>query len=187
MVVLASRTGLCSRSRTKCRAHYTRFYTRNAVRPVCKPVPGGIRDSRSRGASQAAGAAPTLRYGPAGDSAPRLRLKASGMTERFPFGPASTARKSTPRCPFGRIAIYGYRTLSNDIKSLADLYPPFSLINSHLFRSARSSPGREAAKRTTLDGEDRLIFLCTPVITTNCRCYGMIEFGWDLNGTRPRT
>ncbi len=27
-------------------------------------------DSRSQGASQAAGAAPTLRYGPAGDSAP---------------------------------------------------------------------------------------------------------------------
>ena len=32
-------------------------------------------DSRSQGASQAAGAAPTLRYGPAGDSAPRLRLR----------------------------------------------------------------------------------------------------------------
>ena len=31
---------------------------------------------------------------------------------------------------------------------------PFSLINSHPFGSARSSPGREAAKRT-LDGEDR--------------------------------
>ena len=40
-------------------------------------------DSRSRGASQAAGAAPTLRYGPAGDSAPRLRLKGAGMAERF--------------------------------------------------------------------------------------------------------
>ena len=52
--------------------------------------------------------APTLRYGPTGDSVPRLRLKASGMAEREPFGPASTARKSTPRCPFGRIAIYGY-------------------------------------------------------------------------------
>ena len=56
--------------------------------------PGGIRDSRSREASQAAGAAPTLRYGPAGDSAPRLRLKASGMAERFPFG-ASAARSLT--------------------------------------------------------------------------------------------
>ena len=32
--------------------------------------------------------------------------------------------------------------------------PPFPLINSHPFGSARSSPGREAAKRT-LDGEDR--------------------------------
>ena len=28
--------------------------------------------------------------------------------------------------------------------------PPFSLINSHPFGSARSSPGREAAKRTLL-------------------------------------
>ena len=32
-------------------------------------------DSLRQGASQAAGAAPTLRYGPAGDSAPPLRLK----------------------------------------------------------------------------------------------------------------
>ena len=48
------------------------------------------------------------------------------MTERFPFGPASTARNP----------------------------PPFPLINSHPFGSARSGPGREAAKRT-LDGEDR--------------------------------
>ena len=34
-------------------------------------------------------AAPTPRYGPAGDSAPRLRLKAAGMAERFPFGPSA--------------------------------------------------------------------------------------------------
>ena len=98
-------------------ARYTRFSARNAVRPVLQARPGGIRDSLRREASQAAGAAPTLRYGPAGDSAPRLRLKAAGMTERFPFGPAGTARKSTPRCPFGRIAIYGYRTLSNEIQN----------------------------------------------------------------------
>ena len=48
-------------------------------------------DSLRREASQAAGAAPTLRYGPAGDSAPRLRLKASGMAESSlsarPHGP----------------------------------------------------------------------------------------------------
>ena len=63
-------------------------------------------DSLRREASQAAGAAPTLRYGPAGDSAPRLRLKASGMAERFPFGFAAMndnilyhalARPRTPR------------------------------------------------------------------------------------------
>ena len=89
-------------------AHYMRFSPRNAVRQVLQARPGGIRDSLRREASQAAGAAPTLRYGPTGDSVPRLRLKASGMAEREPFGPASTARKSTPRCPFGRIAIYGY-------------------------------------------------------------------------------
>ena len=52
-----------------------RFSARNAVRPVLQARPDGIRDSLRRAASQAAGAAPTLRYGPAGDSAPRLRLK----------------------------------------------------------------------------------------------------------------
>ena len=54
----------------------------------------------------------TLRYGPAGDSAPRLRLKASSMTERFPFGPSTRPA------------------------------PPLSLLNSASPRSARSSPGR---------------------------------------------
>ena len=39
-------------------------------KPESKPP-----DSLRREASQAAGAAPTLRYGPAGDSAPRLRLR----------------------------------------------------------------------------------------------------------------
>ena len=36
---------------------------------------GSGPDSLRQGASQTAGAAPTLHYGPAGDSAPRLRLK----------------------------------------------------------------------------------------------------------------
>ena len=54
----------------------------------CKTQPK-TPDSLRQGASQAAGAAPTLRYSPAGDSAPRLRLKAAGMTERFPFGPST--------------------------------------------------------------------------------------------------
>ena len=40
-------------------------------------------DSLRREASQAAGAAPTLRYGPAGDSAPRLRFKAAVPTARM--------------------------------------------------------------------------------------------------------
>ena len=48
-------------------------------------------DSLRQEASQAANAAPTLRYGPAGDSAPRLRLKTTGMAESSlsarPHGP----------------------------------------------------------------------------------------------------
>ena len=67
--------------------------------------PGGIRDSLRQGASQAAGAAPTLRYGPAGDSAPRLRLKAAGMAERF-----LSARPHGPNAP-----VWG-AMLSNAIK-----------------------------------------------------------------------
>ena len=64
------------------------------------------RDSLPRRGRSSRCAAPTLRYGPveswclrygpAGDSAPRLRLKASGMAERLPFGP-STARSLTTR------------------------------------------------------------------------------------------
>ena len=34
-------------------------------------------------------AAPTLRYGPAGDSAPGLRLKAAGIGRKVPFRPAT--------------------------------------------------------------------------------------------------
>ena len=59
-----------------------------ASEPTTKPNPNPP-DSLRQGASQAAGAAPTLRYDPAGDSAPRLRLKASSMAERFPFGPST--------------------------------------------------------------------------------------------------
>ena len=71
-------------------------------KPESKPP-----DSLHREASQAAGAAPTLRYGPAGDSALRLRLKAAGMAEREPFGPSTR-----PECSaFGRGAV-----LSNAIK-----------------------------------------------------------------------
>ena len=62
---------------------------------------------------------------------PRLRLKAAGMTERFPFGPASTARNTPPRCPFGRIAIYRYRKISNEIHNhWLICIPPFFLVNS---------------------------------------------------------
>ena len=65
-----------------------------------------------------------------------------------PFGPASTARM--PR--FGARC---YLTLSNEIQNhWLICIPPFPRKQSLPFRSARSGPGREAAKRT-LDGEDR--------------------------------
>ena len=72
--------------------------------------PGGIRDSLRREASQAAGAAPTLRYGPAGDSAPRLRLKAFWYGRKVPFRPGHTARMP-------RFWVQCYRTLSNEIQN----------------------------------------------------------------------
>ena len=47
------------------------FLTPTQTSPPERTAPDSLR----REASQAAGAAPTLRYGPAGDSAPRLRLR----------------------------------------------------------------------------------------------------------------
>ena len=47
------------------------FLTPTQTSPPERTAPDSLRP----GASQAAGAAPTLRYGPAGDSAPRLRLR----------------------------------------------------------------------------------------------------------------
>ena len=55
------------------------FLTPTQTSPPERTAPDSLR----REASQAAGAAPTLRYGLTGDSAPRLRLKAAGMAERF--------------------------------------------------------------------------------------------------------
>ena len=67
----------------------------------------------------------------------------------WPNRPASTARM--PLFVAWCDAIERYQMRYN---SLADPPPPFSLVSSASFGSARSSPGREAAKRT-LDGEDR--------------------------------
>ena len=47
------------------------FLTPTQTSPPERTTPDSLR----REASQAAGAAPTLRYGPTGDSAPRLRLR----------------------------------------------------------------------------------------------------------------
>ena len=52
---------------------------------------GGVGGEEPRGSPLS-----RLRYGPAGDSAPRLRLKAAGMTEREPFGP-------NPQPPFSLV------------------------------------------------------------------------------------
>ena len=63
-------------TRTTSKAHYTRFLCEKTLcDQSAKPVQAETTDSLRRAASQAAGAAPTLRYGPAGDSAPRLRLR----------------------------------------------------------------------------------------------------------------
>ena len=59
------------------------------------------------------------------------------MAERFPFGFAAMNDNILYHALAPRSAL-----------------PPFPLVNSHPFGSARSRPGREAAKRT-LDGEDR--------------------------------
>ena len=45
---------------------------------------GGVGGEEPRGSPLS-----RLRYGPAGDSAPRLRLRRPGMPERFPFGPSA--------------------------------------------------------------------------------------------------
>ena len=81
---------------------------------------GGVGGEEPRGSPLS-----RLRYGPAGDSAPRLRLKAAWYDRKVPFRPG----KHGPNAPF-------------------------SLVSSASFGSARSRLGREAAKRT-LDGEDR--------------------------------
>ena len=101
------------------------------------------------------------------------------MAEREPFGPSPRlerpnekqeflfhknscqgrpldplkGRRGKPCAPVGGWR-YAYRTLSNDIQNHWLICSPLSLVNSHPFGSARSGPGREAAKRT-LDGEDR--------------------------------
>ena len=55
---------------------------------------GGVGGEEPRGSPRS-----RLRYGPAGDSAPRLRLKASSMAEREPFGPSTRPEPTTPLSP----------------------------------------------------------------------------------------
>ena len=66
-------------------------------------------DSLRQGASQAAGAAPTLRYGPAGDSAPRLRLRRLV----WPKGSLSARPHGSNASVWGVVRCY--LTLSNEI------------------------------------------------------------------------
>ena len=113
LVVLAARTVLRNDPEQERECTIPVSLCETACGQSDKPVQAESRDSLRQGASQAAGAAPTLRYGPAGDSAPRLRLKAAGMTERFPSGPASTARKSPPAVSFWA---HRYLWLLNAIK-----------------------------------------------------------------------
>ena len=64
------------------------------------------------------------------------------MAERFPFGFAPNMNDN--------ILYHALAPLSIPRSAL----PPFPLVSSASFGSARSRPGREAAQRT-LDGEDR--------------------------------
>ena len=82
------------------------------MRPVLQARPGGIRDSLRREASQAAGAAPTLRYGPTGDSAPRLRLKALV----WPKGSLPAGKRGPKIHPAVSFWAHRYLWLSNAIK-----------------------------------------------------------------------
>ena len=72
-----------------------------------------------------AGAAPTLRYGPTGDSAPRLRLKAAGMTERFSFYPSTRPPPLSPReqrvSPDRPAAVQGAKRRSEPLTARTDL------------------------------------------------------------------
>ena len=97
---------------------------------------------------------PALRYGPAGDSAPRLRLKASGMAERFPSGPAS--------------APLSYTKLSNDIHGSLVICPRlFPRISQVPQIGPEPSRGAKRRKRT-LDGEDRWVWQRLRVWENDC-------------------
>ena len=91
------------------------------------------------------------------------------MTERFPSGPASTARMPPRGILLGAslsMSIERYQVRSGEIQNLW-LVSPLSLVNSLPFRSARSGPGREAATRT-LDGEDRWVWQRLRVWENDC-------------------
>ena len=139
------------------------------MRPVLQARPGGIRDSLRRGASQAADAAPTLRYGPAGDSAPSAAAQGGWYDRKVPFRPG----KHGPNAPRGvllgaslSMSIERYQMRSSEIQNHW-LVSPLSLVNSLPFRSARSGPGHEAATRT-LDGEDRWVWQRLRVWENDC-------------------
>ena len=74
------------------------------------------------------------------------------MAERFPFGFAAMNDNILYHALATRsiLRLFGLPPRS----ALPDPHPPFPLVSSASFGSARSRPGREAAKRT-LDGEDR--------------------------------
>ena len=84
---------------------------------------GGVGGEEPRGSPLS-----RLRYGPAGDSAPRLRLKAPGMTERFPFGPSTRPEPTTPFFPreqrvfrIGPQAVQGAKRRSVPLTARTDL------------------------------------------------------------------
>ena len=87
-----------SRRFTSSRSGWTCGQINRIQNPTQNP-----RDSLRKQAGQAAGAAPTLRYGPAGDSACPLRLGVY-YGRKVPFRPVHTARNSRDRTAQSRPA-----------------------------------------------------------------------------------
>ena len=120
-------------------------------KPNCPELPhqGSARVEEDQAGLAGSEPPPTLRYGPTGDSAP---LRCGSRRLVWPKGSLRPG-KHGPNAPVWGV-VRCYRTISNEIQNHWLICIPLFLVNSHLFGSARSSPGREAAKRT-LDGEDR--------------------------------
>ena len=94
-------------------------------------------DSRSRGASQAAGADPTLRYGPAGDSAPSAAAQGGWYDRKVPFRPVPHGPNALRS---GGEVWLAYRTFP--------LRAPLRLTWRQVYRQFGAHPDKASNKRT---------------------------------------